>query len=72
MQVHVQWAVEAADNTWDALEGHASGQTHTSWARDCQGRIVWSHPLDIHYECLVRTEHELAGGTRGKIPNCIP
>ena len=51
---HVQWGVEIADNTWELLEGHDRGQTHTAWAQDAQ-RTVWGHPIDVHLACSVRS-----------------
>jgi B9 domain-containing protein 2 len=49
----LQWDMEASEDTWDLLEGFDQGQTHTSWPQD-GGKAVWAHPIDIHYQCLVR------------------
>lgn len=51
--LQAQWGLEASEDTWDVLEGFAEGQTHTNWAKD-GGKAVWAHPIDVHYQCMVR------------------
>ena len=48
-----QWGIEASESSWEILEGYDKGQTQVDHPRE-DDMAVWAHPIDIHFQCLVR------------------